>query len=113
MTPPEIGLHVCIFQDRRVRIIIGFYKGVQDPKNSHFDGKYPQSPFIKRYVCLCEPPHTVPPPPRGQDAAEESCALICQVFQIIYGDQSIECVDRAGYHYTSTPERPWLCSRSE
>ncbi|XP_073861111.1 cerebral cavernous malformations 2 protein-like isoform X10 [Macaca fascicularis] len=48
-----------------------------------------------------------------QDAAEESCALICQVFQIIYGDQSIECVDRAGYHYTSTPERPWLCSRSE
>ncbi|EFB14899.1 hypothetical protein PANDA_006771, partial [Ailuropoda melanoleuca] len=49
----------------------------------------------------------------GQDAAEESCALICQVFQIIYGDQSIECVDRAGYHYMSTPERPWLCSRSE
>ncbi|OWK03302.1 hypothetical protein Celaphus_00007862 [Cervus elaphus hippelaphus] len=47
----------------------------------------------------------------GTDAAEESCALICQVFQIIYGDQSIECVDRAGYHYTSTPERPWLCSR--
>nr|XP_005911958.2 PREDICTED: cerebral cavernous malformations 2 protein-like [Bos mutus] len=49
---------------------------------------------------------------RFQDAAEESCALICQVFQIIYGDQSIECVDRAGYHYTSTPERPWLCSRT-
>ncbi|XP_065270919.1 cerebral cavernous malformations 2 protein-like [Emys orbicularis] len=48
-----------------------------------------------------------------QDAAEESCALICQVFQIIYGDQSIECVDRAGFHYTSTPERPWLSSRSE
>lgn len=48
-----------------------------------------------------------------QDAAEESCALICQVFQIIYGDQSIECVDRAGYHYTSTPTRPWLSSRSE
>lgn len=22
-------------------------------------------------------------------------------------------MDRAGYHYTSTPERPWLCSRSE
>uniref|UniRef100_A0A8C3KNG8 CCM2 like scaffold protein n=1 Tax=Calidris pygmaea TaxID=425635 RepID=A0A8C3KNG8_9CHAR len=49
----------------------------------------------------------------GEDAAEESCALICQVFQIIYGDQSIECVDRAGYHYTSTPTRPWLSSRSE
>ncbi|XP_014452365.2 cerebral cavernous malformations 2 protein-like [Alligator mississippiensis] len=49
----------------------------------------------------------------NRDAAEESCALICQVFQIIYGDQSIECVDRAGYHYTSTPERPWLYSRSE
>uniref|UniRef100_A0A8C3XT62 Uncharacterized protein n=1 Tax=Chelydra serpentina TaxID=8475 RepID=A0A8C3XT62_CHESE len=48
-----------------------------------------------------------------QDAAEESCALICQVFQIIYGDQTIECVDRAGFHYTSTPERPWLSSRSE
>ncbi|KAJ6625030.1 hypothetical protein lerEdw1_014801, partial [Lerista edwardsae] len=48
-----------------------------------------------------------------QDMAEESCALICQVFQIIYGDQTIECVDRAGYHYTSTPKRPWLSSRSE
>ncbi|KAL4832948.1 hypothetical protein H8958_000470 [Nasalis larvatus] len=48
----------------------------------------------------------------NRDAAEESCALICQVFQIIYGDQSIECVDRAGYHYTSTPEQPWLCSRT-
>uniref|UniRef100_A0A8C5U0I9 CCM2 like scaffold protein n=1 Tax=Malurus cyaneus samueli TaxID=2593467 RepID=A0A8C5U0I9_9PASS len=47
------------------------------------------------------------------DAGEESCALICQVFQIIYGDQSIECVDRAGYHYTSTPTRPWLSSRSD
>uniref|UniRef100_A0A670ZJF6 CCM2 like scaffold protein n=1 Tax=Pseudonaja textilis TaxID=8673 RepID=A0A670ZJF6_PSETE len=47
------------------------------------------------------------------DTAEESCALICQVFQIIYGDQTIECVDRAGYHYTSTPKRPWLSSRSE
>ncbi|KAM8946737.1 cerebral cavernous malformations 2 protein-like [Pelodytes ibericus] len=45
----------------------------------------------------------------NRDAAEESCALICQVFQIIYGDQSIECVDRAGYHYTSPPDRPWLC----
>ncbi|XP_035865584.1 cerebral cavernous malformations 2 protein-like isoform X3 [Phyllostomus discolor] len=40
-------------------------------------------------------------------------AVANRVFQIIYGDQSIECVDRAGYHYTSTPERPWLCSRSE
>lgn len=63
------------------------------------------------------PPGTRPPsllPPfLLQDAAEESCALICQVFQIIYGDQSIECVDRAGYHYTSTPTRPWLSSRSE
>uniref|UniRef100_A0A8D0HJB3 CCM2 like scaffold protein n=1 Tax=Sphenodon punctatus TaxID=8508 RepID=A0A8D0HJB3_SPHPU len=49
----------------------------------------------------------------NRDAAEESCALICQVFQIIYGDQSIECVDRAGYHYTSSPKRPWLSSRSE
>lgn len=48
-----------------------------------------------------------------EDAAEESCALICQVFQIIYGDQSIECVDRAGYHYRSTPKRPWLSSCSE
>uniref|UniRef100_A0A7M4ELG7 CCM2 like scaffold protein n=1 Tax=Crocodylus porosus TaxID=8502 RepID=A0A7M4ELG7_CROPO len=48
----------------------------------------------------------------NRDAAEESCALICQVFQIIYGDHSIECVDRAGYHYTSTPERPWFYSRS-
>ncbi|NXT72393.1 CCM2L protein, partial [Chaetops frenatus] len=54
-----------------------------------------------------------PPPFPLQDAGEESCALICQVFQIIYGDQSIECVDRAGYHYTSTPTRPWLSSRSE
>uniref|UniRef100_A0A8C4S3D3 CCM2 like scaffold protein n=1 Tax=Erpetoichthys calabaricus TaxID=27687 RepID=A0A8C4S3D3_ERPCA len=38
----------------------------------------------------------------NKDAAEEYCALICQVFQIIYGDQTIECVDRAGYHYSST-----------
>lgn len=62
------------------------------------------------------PPTRVPSLPPSvplQDAAEESCALICQVFQIIYGDQSIECVDRAGYHYTSTPTRPWLSSRSE
>ncbi|NXM93264.1 CCM2L protein, partial [Sylvia borin] len=56
---------------------------------------------------------SVPTPPGLGDAGEESCALICQVFQIIYGDQSIECVDRAGYHYTSTPTRPWLSSRSE
>nr|XP_034956986.1 cerebral cavernous malformations 2 protein-like [Zootoca vivipara] len=49
----------------------------------------------------------------NRDMAEESCALICQVFQIIYGDQTIECVDRAGYHYTSTMKRPWLSSRSE
>nr|XP_060627815.1 cerebral cavernous malformations 2 protein-like [Anolis sagrei ordinatus] len=49
----------------------------------------------------------------NRDTAEESCALICQVFQIIYGDQTIECVDRAGYHYASTPKRPWLSSRSE
>ncbi|KAG8447184.1 hypothetical protein GDO86_014592 [Hymenochirus boettgeri] len=48
----------------------------------------------------------------NRDTAEESCALICQVFQIIYGDQSIECVDRAGYHYTSPPERPWLSALS-
>ncbi|XP_052595842.1 cerebral cavernous malformations 2 protein-like [Peromyscus californicus insignis] len=49
----------------------------------------------------------------NRDAAEESCALICQVFQIIYGDQSIECVNRAGYHYRSTPKQPWLSSFSE
>ncbi|XP_053098722.1 cerebral cavernous malformations 2 protein-like [Hemicordylus capensis] len=49
----------------------------------------------------------------NRDTAEELCALICQVFQIIYGDQTIECVDRAGYHYTSTPKRLWLSSRSE
>nr|XP_020771858.1 cerebral cavernous malformations 2 protein-like [Odocoileus virginianus texanus] len=86
-------------------------------------GRDPGPPGVapeKRRVGTTE---RVPPPlfisllwpyyPGFQDAAEESCALICQVFQIIYGDQSIECVDRAGYHYTSTPERPWLCSRSE
>ncbi|XP_066558419.1 cerebral cavernous malformations 2 protein-like isoform X2 [Amia ocellicauda] len=44
----------------------------------------------------------------NRDAAEEYCALIGQVFQIIYGDQNIECVDRAGYHYTSTPDHYWL-----
>ncbi|MBN3275719.1 CCM2L protein, partial [Polyodon spathula] len=49
----------------------------------------------------------------NKDAAEEYCALICQVFQIIYGDQTIECVDRAGYHYTSTPDRRWLLQRSD
>lgn len=39
MYSQETGLHVCVFQDRRVRIITGVYKGVQDPKTSHFDGK--------------------------------------------------------------------------
>ncbi|XP_028849811.1 cerebral cavernous malformations 2 protein-like [Denticeps clupeoides] len=43
----------------------------------------------------------------NRDAAEEYCALICQMFQIIYGQQTIECVDRAGYHYTM-PDRYWL-----
>ncbi|TRY84016.1 hypothetical protein DNTS_013563 [Danionella cerebrum] len=43
----------------------------------------------------------------NKDAAEEYCALICQMFQIIYGHQTIECVDRAGYHYTM-PDRYWL-----
>ncbi|KAJ8265262.1 hypothetical protein COCON_G00143610 [Conger conger] len=43
----------------------------------------------------------------SRDAAEEYCALICQMFQIIYGHQTIECVDRAGYHYT-TSDRYWL-----
>lgn len=69
---------------------------------------------------MCHPPPARPPTGTHclplfplQDAGEESCALICQVFQIIYGDQSIECVDRAGYHYTSTPTRPWLSSRSK
>uniref|UniRef100_A0A667WIP3 CCM2 like scaffold protein n=1 Tax=Myripristis murdjan TaxID=586833 RepID=A0A667WIP3_9TELE len=46
-----------------------------------------------------------------QDAAEEYCSLICQMFQIIYGHQTIECVDRAGFHYTM-PDRYWL-QRSE
>ncbi|XP_027000726.2 cerebral cavernous malformations 2 protein-like [Tachysurus fulvidraco] len=43
----------------------------------------------------------------NKDAAEEYCALICQMFQIIYGHQTIECVDRAGYHYTM-PDCYWL-----
>ncbi|KAG5282202.1 hypothetical protein AALO_G00053400 [Alosa alosa] len=43
----------------------------------------------------------------NRDAAEEYCALICQMFQIIYGQQTIECVDRAGFHYTM-PDRYWL-----
>ncbi|OXB67801.1 hypothetical protein ASZ78_005483 [Callipepla squamata] len=68
---------------------------------------FPGARFPSRHAASPDP--SVP----LQDAAEESCALICQVFQIIYGDQSIECVDRAGYHYTSTPTRPWLSSRSE
>uniref|UniRef100_A0A3Q3K2I1 Cerebral cavernous malformations 2 harmonin-homology domain-containing protein n=1 Tax=Monopterus albus TaxID=43700 RepID=A0A3Q3K2I1_MONAL len=42
-----------------------------------------------------------------QDAAEEYCSLICQMFQIIYGHQTIECVDRAGFHHTM-PDRYWL-----
>uniref|UniRef100_A0A3B4WGH6 CCM2 like scaffold protein n=1 Tax=Seriola lalandi dorsalis TaxID=1841481 RepID=A0A3B4WGH6_SERLL len=36
----------------------------------------------------------------NRDAAEEYCSLICQMFQIIYGHQTIECVDRAGFHHT-------------
>lgn len=51
-------------------------------------------------VCMCV-----------QDAAEEYCSLICQMFQIIYGHQTIECVDRAGFHHTM-PDRYWL-QRSE
>lgn len=42
-----------------------------------------------------------------QDAAEEYCSLICQMFQIIYGHRTIECVDRAGFHHTM-PDRYWL-----
>ncbi|XP_067856547.1 cerebral cavernous malformations 2 protein-like isoform X1 [Heptranchias perlo] len=49
----------------------------------------------------------------SRDSAEEYCALICQVFRIIYGDQTIDCVDRAGLHYTSTPDRRWLIERSD
>ncbi|RVE71096.1 hypothetical protein OJAV_G00070970 [Oryzias javanicus] len=43
----------------------------------------------------------------NKDAAEEYCSLICQMFQIIYGHQIIECVDRAGFHHTM-PDRFWL-----
>ncbi|XP_075883023.1 cerebral cavernous malformations 2 protein-like isoform X2 [Nelusetta ayraudi] len=43
----------------------------------------------------------------SRDAAEEYCSLICQMFQIIYGHQTIECVDRAGFHH-SVPDRYWL-----
>uniref|UniRef100_A0A8C7XX16 CCM2 like scaffold protein n=1 Tax=Oryzias sinensis TaxID=183150 RepID=A0A8C7XX16_9TELE len=43
----------------------------------------------------------------NKDAAEEYCSLICQMFQIIYGHQIIECVDRAGFHHT-VPDRYWL-----
>ncbi|XP_034446285.1 cerebral cavernous malformations 2 protein-like isoform X2 [Hippoglossus hippoglossus] len=43
----------------------------------------------------------------NRDAAEEYCSLICQMFQIIYGHQTIECVDRAGFHHTM-PDRYWL-----
>ncbi|XP_033041960.1 cerebral cavernous malformations 2 protein-like isoform X2 [Trachypithecus francoisi] len=73
----------------------------------HREKLHEDSLFINYWLSMCLALR------HKEDAAEESCALICQVFQIIYGDQSIECVDRAGYHYTSTPERPWLCSRSE
>uniref|UniRef100_A0A3B3VSC7 CCM2 like scaffold protein n=1 Tax=Poecilia latipinna TaxID=48699 RepID=A0A3B3VSC7_9TELE len=47
----------------------------------------------------------------NRDAAEEYCSLICQMFQIIYGHQTIECVDRAGFHHTM-PDQYWL-QRSE
>ncbi|XP_053705081.1 cerebral cavernous malformations 2 protein-like [Synchiropus splendidus] len=43
----------------------------------------------------------------NKDAAEEYCSLICQMFQIIYGHQTIECVDRAGFHH-AMPDRYWL-----
>ncbi|XP_069740023.1 cerebral cavernous malformations 2 protein-like [Narcine bancroftii] len=49
----------------------------------------------------------------SRDSAEEYCALICQVFRIIYGDQTIDCVDRAGNNYTPTPDRRWLLERSD
>uniref|UniRef100_A0A3B4AA71 Uncharacterized protein n=1 Tax=Periophthalmus magnuspinnatus TaxID=409849 RepID=A0A3B4AA71_9GOBI len=43
----------------------------------------------------------------NKDAAEEYCSLICQMFQIIYGHRTIECVDRAGFHHT-LPNHYWL-----
>ncbi|XP_007883191.1 cerebral cavernous malformations 2 protein-like [Callorhinchus milii] len=49
----------------------------------------------------------------SRDSAEEYCSLICQVFRVIYADQTIDCVDRAGFHYTSTPDRRWLMDRSD
>ncbi|XP_015422135.1 PREDICTED: cerebral cavernous malformations 2 protein-like [Myotis davidii] len=112
--PRKLGCMCAFFRTGGLESSLESTKASKTPRpailmGNHFDGKYPQSPFIKRYVCLSHCASSS----LGQDAAEESCALICQVFQIIYGDQSIECVDRAGYHYTSTPERPWLCSRSD
>lgn len=43
----------------------------------------------------------------NRDSAEEYCSLICQMFQIIYGHRTIECVDRAGFHHTM-PDQYWL-----
>ncbi|NXI92043.1 CCM2L protein, partial [Psophia crepitans] len=60
-----------------------------------------------------------PPSPNPLDPQEpcpdaySNLIILAVPNRIIYGDQSIECVDRAGYHYTSTPTRPWLSSRSE
>uniref|UniRef100_A0A6I8NFI2 Cerebral cavernous malformations 2 harmonin-homology domain-containing protein n=1 Tax=Ornithorhynchus anatinus TaxID=9258 RepID=A0A6I8NFI2_ORNAN len=49
----------------------------------------------------------------SREAAEESCSLISQAFRIIYGDRTIQPVDRAGCHCAPGPHRPWLTSRSD
>ncbi|NXH52255.1 CCM2L protein, partial [Rhabdornis inornatus] len=95
------------FPQRSVRGARGRRAGSWERRHAGSNPLDPQEPCPDAYsnlIILAVP---------NRDAGEESCALICQVFQIIYGDQSIECVDRAGYHYTSTPTRPWLSSRSE
>ncbi|NXC24768.1 CCM2L protein, partial [Campylorhamphus procurvoides] len=105
-TPPSL----CIprgWWDRCARAGAGGEAGCWERRHAGSNPLDPQEPCPDAYsnlIILAVP---------NRDAGEESCALICQVFQIIYGDQSIECVDRAGYHYTSTPTRPWLSSRSE
>ncbi|XP_038605993.1 cerebral cavernous malformations 2 protein-like [Tachyglossus aculeatus] len=49
----------------------------------------------------------------SREAAEESCSLISQAFRIIYGDQTIQPIDRAGCHCAPGPGRPWLTARSD
>lgn len=57
MNPPEIGLHVCILQDRRVN----HHWSPRPPRTAILKGNILKALLLKG-MCVSEPPLTVPPP---------------------------------------------------